>query len=421
MASIYSHRLRKAVAAVGVAIRSAANEADLTSPVIISGAGAPSGDEGFDHTHMLYLRNDASSVDTLAYLTFNGGTGWNAIEAGTKAAGDISLTDAGAYWTATDVEAALQELFASALGGTDSTTRPYTEDNVLTDDQTFYASLDALDLKWGDLASVANGEGTALVGAEDAGGYFATATAEGQLQEVGLFAKRLTPALVNRLFDDFNDKQAGFTELDSAWILNKGSDGAAADPDVVAAEGGSIRLTSGAAGSGIVADGSQFAGAHPVQADSGNLIFEARVNLADITGSAVFVGLTDSTALEIPATIGGGDTISLVADDCVGFLFDPAADTDEWFGVAADGTVQDAGNATTTVAPANGVYQRLTLTVSADGATIAFAIDGTTELTLTGDVGVSPDVNLYPTIVTISAGAASKTVDCDYIYLAVDR
>ena len=73
---------------------------------------------------------------------------------------------------------------------TDSTgnlqqTYNFTENNVLTDDATVYASLQALDLKWGDLASTSNGEGASLIGVEDADGHWSSTTVEGVLDEIG--------------------------------------------------------------------------------------------------------------------------------------------------------------------------------------------------------------------------------------------
>lgn len=64
-------------------------------------------------------------------------------------------------------------------------TRSYTEDNVLTDGQSVTASLDALDQKWGDLASTANGEGASLVGIEDTAGYFTGTNLETVFAEIG--------------------------------------------------------------------------------------------------------------------------------------------------------------------------------------------------------------------------------------------
>lgn len=94
----------------------------------------------------------------------------------------IGIEDASAYYTGTDVEAALNEIEAQ-IGGATSSTFAFTEDNVLADNDAVYAALDKLDLKWGDLASTANGEGASLVGIEDSGGLITATDVEGALAE----------------------------------------------------------------------------------------------------------------------------------------------------------------------------------------------------------------------------------------------
>jgi hypothetical protein len=76
------------------------------------------------------------------------------------------------------------------IGGDSISTFNFTEANVLTDNDFVYPALEKLDLKWGDLASTANGEGASLVGIEDAGAYTAQTDVEGALQEL----YGLTPA-----------------------------------------------------------------------------------------------------------------------------------------------------------------------------------------------------------------------------------
>jgi len=88
------------------------------------------------------------------------------------------------YFTTDTVEDAIKEL-ATQIGGTSSTVAAFTEDNVLADNDPIYSALDKLDMKWGDLASVNNGEGGALVGVEDAGGFFTGTNVESVLQEIG--------------------------------------------------------------------------------------------------------------------------------------------------------------------------------------------------------------------------------------------
>jgi len=114
---------------------------------ILVGDGVPSGGYGRDSgATMVYLRKDAAGATTAMYLTANGGTAWTAMTGTSPAAAAVTVADAGAYFTAAEVEAALQELFSAAIGGTSSGVRAYTDDNIVTDDQTLVASIDALDV-----------------------------------------------------------------------------------------------------------------------------------------------------------------------------------------------------------------------------------------------------------------------------------
>jgi len=143
------------------------------------------------------ISDDNVVVDSMAYL-YNGlttqaqvnakgdklGHGDTSGEGAHLVAIDDSATGSNGYYTGTSVQDVADEV-ATQIGGDTSTTYAFAEDNVLADDDAIYAALNKLDLKWGDLASVANGEGASLVGTEDAGGYFTTATVEGNLQEIG--------------------------------------------------------------------------------------------------------------------------------------------------------------------------------------------------------------------------------------------
>jgi len=242
---------------------------------------------------------------------------------------------------------------------------------------------------------------------------YLTVAYDGELTLVG-------DAMINQryrfeIFDDFI--QQAITENDTPWILNSGADAQAVDPAVSAAECGVVVITTGDNDGTVAQDGSQLVCHIPVQADSGGLVFEARLHInTAITNVAVNVGLTDSTALEEPFT-NAADVITSVASDAACFVYDTSATTDEWWACAVDSNTDDAGNATTGTAPTADTYQTFRIEVSADGATIKFYIDGTLETTLSGDAGVSPDVNLYATVIACGDGTASKTVDLDYVYV----
>ena len=100
-----------------------------------------------------------------------------------EGASNVGIEDASAWFTGAEIEAALNEIEA-LFGSTTSGTFNFTEDNVLTDNQSVYSALDTLDLKWGDLASTANGEGASLVGIEDSAGNFTSTNVEGALIEL---------------------------------------------------------------------------------------------------------------------------------------------------------------------------------------------------------------------------------------------
>lgn len=101
-----------------------------------------------------------------------------------EGASGIAIEDASTWYSGTDTEAAFNEL-ESLLGSTTSSTYSFSENNILSDNDPVYAALNKLDLEWGDLASVSNGEGAAMVGSEDAGGFYAGTDVEAILQEIG--------------------------------------------------------------------------------------------------------------------------------------------------------------------------------------------------------------------------------------------
>jgi len=127
----------------------------------------------------------------------------------------IGVEDTGGHFTATDLEGVLAELWADAtsassdtftdtfnyypvdqvgaafdalgqqIGGTDATSYTFTENNVLANDDPVYTALNKLDEEWGDLSDTAVGHGAAMVGLNDAGGYYTAGDVEAALQELG--------------------------------------------------------------------------------------------------------------------------------------------------------------------------------------------------------------------------------------------
>ena len=213
------------------------------------------------------------------------------------------------------------------------------------------------------------------------------------------------------------------TEAEGTFVLNSGTDAQAIDPALDTAQAGGVwKIVTGNLDGTTAADGSQLVWSKvPIvlNSNTGGYVIEARIRIkTDITFCSVFFGLTDATGLE-EAFTNSADTITAVADDAGGFLYDTDATTDEWWGVAVDSTVKDAGNAATGTAPTADVFQILRMEVDATGATVSFFINNaaTADLALSGDVGIGPDVPLYATIIanTTAGTPATKTIDVDYL------
>lgn len=221
------------------------------------------------------------------------------------------------------------------------------------------------------------------------------------------------------IFDDF----LGF--ISGAFNLKVGTDGSAKAPEAnLVPTGGEAVFVTGAAGTGVAADGSIMVGKLPVRTSLDNLVFEARVKInTSIANISVNIGFTDNSmgvALEEPFTIGAGDAITSNATDACCFVYDSDADTDQWFACAVDSDVDDTGNATTGIAPVAGTWQIFRIETADDGSKVYFYINDVLVSTLSGG-GVGDDVNLYPVISVCSTTTTSKTVDVQYVYVAHDR
>jgi len=230
---------------------------------------------------------------------------------------------------------------------------------------------------------------------------------------------KLSPETMYQSFHDFNE--LAIVEADSPFILNAGSDDLAIDPAINVQERGVLRVTAGDGDGTAAVDGSQVCLVVPVQADSGLLAFEVRLNITDITKCSVYVGLTDITTLEEPMSV-SGTTITTNATDGVGFVFDTAMTTDEWWMVGVDTNVDATGSGTLSTAPVNAVYQVLRCEIDATGTTAEFFIDGVSAGSLTANV-CDGSTDLFLTVFANGDGsnAAAATVDVDYMLVEHTR
>lgn len=221
------------------------------------------------------------------------------------------------------------------------------------------------------------------------------------------------------LWDDFVYQI--ISETDTPWILNSGGDNQAADPAINAQEGGVIRVTTGNADGTVANDGSQLISHIPVQADSGGLVYEARLHInTAVTDISVCVGLTDSTSLEEPADIGAADAITTTASNAVVVCYDTDAATDQWFAIGVDGDTDATGNAATGTAPTADTYQTIRIEVDSDGESGRVYINGTLQTSLTASV-TAASTDLYATVFANATTTTSKTVDVDYVYVGASR
>lgn len=155
---------------------------DHTQYILVAGTRAFTGDQSMGSNNLTNVADPTVSTidgasDDAVPMSFLASTTTG------EGAAVIGVEDASGYYTGTDLESVLNELEAQ-IGGATSSTFDFTEANVLADNDAVYAALEKLDLKWGDLASNANGEGASLVGIEDAAGNFTATDVEGALVEL---------------------------------------------------------------------------------------------------------------------------------------------------------------------------------------------------------------------------------------------
>ena len=223
------------------------------------------------------------------------------------------------------------------------------------------------------------------------------------------------PGRVVRHFDDFFGDV-----LADEWNFQEGSDSSTSAAVVVAGIGGTLQITTGDSATLTMAgNGAQFESFLSWQASNGGLYAEARLQLDIITSQAIFFGFTDQVAaLEMPFnSAGSADTITSNASNGVGFMFDTAMTTDEWWavGVKAD---TDGTHVTTGVGPTAATYQTLRVEVDADG-NAAFFIDGVRKATMTSAITGATD--LTPVIAGFARATTSVNILVDYIDVGMDR
>lgn len=221
-----------------------------------------------------------------------------------------------------------------------------------------------------------------------------------------------------RWWDDFLGDS-----LDAKWRGSVGSDGACVAPTIssgLPAKGVGFMTTGADAGGTMALNGAQLdLGITNFPASAGGLVVEIRVSLSAITDIALFVGLTDqASALEMPFTLGAGDTLTSNATDAVGWLFDTGADTDNWWLVGVANNV-DATKANSARVPTANVFEVLRIEIDSAG-TANFYRNGA-KIGSAMSAAVTTTVNLTPVIAAFSRAGASRNVFFDYVLVESSR
>ena len=292
-------------------------------------------------------------------------------------AGQIVLNDAANFWT-TDTLQGMADALVVLLGGTDDVTRTYKNQTVVRNNESFFASIDALDQAF----------------------------------------TSLTPGASYRFLDDFDGYQNGFAEADHGWILH----GDTADPAVPAVQGpgGIVQLTS-AVGAG---DRCQMVWATPVVPNVDGVLADFRFMIDDITTCAFFLGLTDRNTIDNPAEVTGGtdNVVALVAGDLCGVLFDAGGLVQQFRAAAFRAGVMDPGLAPDglfpTAAPINGQWFRCVILADKTGTDLTFRLFDAAgafleERPVVGGSGFDPATDMFFTVVLEGRGAV-RVLTVDY-------
>lgn len=228
-----------------------------------------------------------------------------------------------------------------------------------------------------------------------------------------------SPRTVSR-FDDFTGgTQAFSTTLVNGWRSRKGSDAQCVDWTVTdSAIDGTCVGTIGDTTASMAVSGVQLDSGLIWKANQGELAFEARVKMSQITTIAVFVGFTDQVAaLEMPIhSAASANTITTNATDGVGFFFDTSMDGDTWWG-AGVATDVDATHQNFGVAPVADTWETLRIELTTAGAAKFFRNGKQVGSLMTG--AVTATVALTPVIAGFNRNTSgTPTLTADYVHVS---
>lgn len=216
--------------------------------------------------------------------------------------------------------------------------------------------------------------------------------------------------------DDFN----GATIDATKWTTFKGSDGGAGFFASLAGQAnGAVRGVAGAgAGATMAVNGTSLVSFLNWKANSGELVFQARVKVDAITNLSLFIGLGEQiAALQQPIVAANGTTVTTTAVDAVGFLFDTTLTAAFWHVTGVANNV-DATLTALAVAPVAATYATFRIELDKLGnAKFFYNGRGVAQLAL----AVTPTVALTPVIAAFTRSASTVNVDADYVHVSATR
>jgi hypothetical protein len=223
------------------------------------------------------------------------------------------------------------------------------------------------------------------------------------------------------MFNDFDGAAVALSTTVTQGVLARKGTTNTVDFTVTSAPGGTVVGTIGDTTASMAVSGVQLFGGLHFKANQGEVCFEARVKLSQITTIAAFIGFTDQVAaLEMPIqSAASANTITTNATDAVGFFFDTSMTADTWWlaGVAND---VDATHENTTFAPVADTYAVFRIELTAAGGAKFFYNGKQVGSLMSG--AVTPTVALVPTIAAFNrTTSATPTITADYWHASALR
>jgi hypothetical protein len=229
-----------------------------------------------------------------------------------------------------------------------------------------------------------------------------------------------SPRTVAR-FDDFTGGGQAFSAtIIDGWRSRVGTTNAVAFT-VTDGVGGTAVGTIGDTTASMAVSGVQIDSSLDWKANQGELVFEAKVKISQITTITVFIGLTDQVAaLEMPIhSAASADTLTTNATDGVGFMFDTSMATDTWWLVGVANNT-DATHQNTGFAPVADTYETFRVELTTGGAANFYRNGIQVGTLMTG--AVTATVALTPVIAGFNrTTSATPTITADYIAVSALR